>query len=93
MTVIERGECPEHGAVLGFVSPEDRKAWCPSCEAYIVAEIFKYVPAEQLQGAVDRIKALRSNVDPASDDEREAAYARGYLAGVTDALERLIGGE
>jgi hypothetical protein len=45
------------------------------------------------QGAVDRIKALRGNVDPTSGDEREAAYARGYLAGVTDALDRIVGGQ
>jgi hypothetical protein len=46
---------------------------------------------EQLQGAVDRIKTLRGNVDPVSGDDRESAYARGYLAAVTDALERLGG--
>ena len=48
---------------------------------------------EQHQGAVESIKALRGNVDPADADEREAAYAHGYLAGVTDALERLAGGQ
>jgi hypothetical protein len=47
----------------------------------------------QLEGAVDRIKALSDRVRPDDPDAREAAYGRGYQAAVRDALEALAGGQ
>lgn len=44
------------------------------------------------QGAVEAIKALRDRVNPDDPDVREATYARGYRAAVTDALESLVRG-
>jgi hypothetical protein len=55
--------------------------------------VVRYVPADDSEGAVDRIKALRDRVRPDDPDPREAAYARGYRAAVTDALESLVGGQ
>lgn len=50
---LKRGECPSHGATVGFVSPADQKAWCTECQEYIVAVIVEYVPrpvADALEG-------------------------------------------
>jgi hypothetical protein len=51
------------------------------------------IPAADARGAVERIKGLRLAVNPKDPDEREAAYARGYLAAVADALETIVGGQ
>jgi hypothetical protein len=55
--------------------------------------LIEVVPADRLRGAVERIKGLRLAVNPKDPDEREAAYARGYLAAVSDALETIVGGQ
>lgn len=47
---------------------------------------------EQLRGAVEKIKALRGAANPGHLDPRDAAYSRGYLAAIADALEVLVGG-
>jgi hypothetical protein len=91
MSVIERTlyVCPWPDCSRTSLEPTDCRGALHGFPKPMVA--VRVVPAGQLQGAVDRIKTLRGNVDPASGDDRESAYARGYLAAVTDALERLGG--
>lgn len=53
-----------------------------------------FVHADDERGGVEAIKALRGRVErmKVHPDPRESAYAHGYQAAVTDALEALTGG-
>jgi hypothetical protein len=90
MDVLAHYECPN-----GHPVRAEKSIPCQRCNAHVIYEPIA-VGLElrrQLQGAVERIKGLRLAVNPKDPDEREAAYARGYLAAVTDALETIVGGQ
>lgn len=61
MTVIARWECPEHGDKLAGsqrTGGAEIKRYCVECHAYIKPVKVEYVPASQLQGAVDLLREL-----------------------------------
>jgi hypothetical protein len=90
MSVIERKECPEHGAAYGWDN-DGALVKCIHCGADLSRT--KYVPAEQFQGAVSLAEVcefLRAATypDPACGGTR---HVSGWQSAAV-ALEREFGG-
>jgi hypothetical protein len=83
MNVIERKECPEHGAAYGWDN-DGALVKCIHCGADLSRT--KYVPAEQLRGAVSDRDALRLMLSRLLD----VALVDGYGETVADEARALL---
>ena len=65
MSVIARWKCEDHGEFDGHKTGPSGLPRCPYRGCTLVVERVEYVPAEQLQGAVDRVEELERMIGEA----------------------------
>jgi hypothetical protein len=96
MSDIERWECPVHGADTGMTFTERGVSYCGACHRRHAArlELVRYVPASQLEGAVEEARAalrwITSNADVPADDRHQATRLRQIKARADEALTDLL---